>query len=76
MPCDVVICATGFGDARGPIQKLIGPELGEKLRPLWGLDDEGEMRSVWRGSGVDRLWVMMGNLALGRFHSKHIALRE
>ena len=42
---------------------------------LGGLDEEGEIRGPWRHSGVQGLWYMMGNLALCRFHSNHVALR-
>ncbi|KAF8815761.1 FAD/NAD(P)-binding domain-containing protein [Phlegmacium glaucopus] len=72
---DVVVCATGFGDGRGPIIDMIGPEQGAKLRPIWGLDDEGETNGAWRWSGVENLYMMVGNLAKCRFHSLHIALR-
>ncbi|KAF9567988.1 FAD/NAD-P-binding domain-containing protein [Agrocybe pediades] len=73
--CDVVVCATGFGDGRGPIIDLIGPEQGAKLIKIWGLDEEGETNSAWRWSGVENLYVMVGNLAKCRFHSLHIALQ-
>ena len=52
--------------------------------PVWGLDEEGEINSAWREIGgcgpeskkLDGLWSMVGHLAISRFHSKHIALRE
>ncbi|TDL21200.1 FAD/NAD(P)-binding domain-containing protein [Rickenella mellea] len=75
VPADVVIFATGYGDAREPARKLIGDKLADKLLPVWGLNDEGEINSVWRWSGVPGLYFMMGNLALCRFHSKHVALQ-
>ncbi|KIK51447.1 hypothetical protein GYMLUDRAFT_78188 [Collybiopsis luxurians FD-317 M1] len=73
--CDVVVFATGFGDGRGPIANIIGPELGSKLIKIWGLDEEGETNSAWRASGVPGLYVMVGNLMKCRFHSLHIALQ-
>ncbi|PSS35578.1 hypothetical protein PHLCEN_2v1455 [Hermanssonia centrifuga] len=60
LPADVVLFATGYGDARNPIREIVGEELGKKLKPIWGLDEEGELRSVWRDSGLPNLWVMMG----------------
>jgi hypothetical protein len=45
------------------------------MKHVGGLDEEGEIRGPWRHSGVQGLWYMMGNLALSRFHSNHIALR-
>ncbi|THG93043.1 hypothetical protein EW026_g8077 [Hermanssonia centrifuga] len=75
LPADVVLFATGYGDARNPIREIVGEELGKKLKPIWGLDEEGELRSVWRDSGLPNLWVMMGNFAWCRFYSKHLVLQ-
>jgi len=75
------------------MQKIIGNEIKDKCKPIWGLDEEKELRGVWRDLGIPNLWSMMGNgsvyivldmkltdlpgnLALCRFHSKHVALRE
>lgn len=57
---DVVLFATGYGDAREPIRALVGEETGKKITPIWGLDDEGELRSCWKELGVPNLWLMMG----------------
>ncbi|PSS35577.1 hypothetical protein PHLCEN_2v1454 [Hermanssonia centrifuga] len=72
---DVVLFATGFDDYRGPIRKILGEEVGKSLTPIWGLNDEGELRTAWREVGVPNVWYMMGNLAWARFFSKHVALR-
>ena len=71
-----MICATGYGDVRELVRKLAGPEISEKVDRIWGLNEEGELNSVWRWCGVPRMYFMMGTLALSRFHSKHLALRE
>jgi len=75
LKCDVVIFATGFGDERDAVIKVLGSDFAEKLKPLWGLDDEGEIRGAWRDIGVPHLWYMIGNLMFCRFHSKHMALQ-
>ncbi|KAI0697450.1 FAD/NAD(P)-binding domain-containing protein [Cytidiella melzeri] len=72
---DVVLFATGYGDAREPIRNIIGPELGDKLAPIWGLDNEGELRSCWKELAVPNAWLMMGNFAWCRFYSKAVALQ-
>ena len=48
LPADVVLFATGYGDPRGPMRNIVEPEVGEKLTPVWGIDDEGELRSCWK----------------------------
>jgi len=72
---DVVVFATGYGDARDPIRKICGDDIGDKCKRIWGLNDEKEINGVWRDLGIPNLWSMMGNLALCRFHSKHVALQ-
>ncbi|KAJ6564733.1 FAD/NAD(P)-binding domain-containing protein [Mycena capillaripes] len=47
--------------------------LGDACDP--GLNAEGEINGAWRDLGVHGLWYMMGNLALARFYSKHVALQ-
>ncbi|TFK20744.1 monooxygenase [Coprinopsis marcescibilis] len=73
LDADVVLFATGIGDTRKRVQRLLGDENLDVN--LWGLDDEGELRGAYRDLGVKRMWYMIGNLALARFHSKHLALQ-
>ena len=61
---------------REPIRDMVGPEAGEKIVPIWGLNAEGEPRGTWREIGLPNMWYMMGNLAWARFFSKHVALRK
>ena len=56
--------------------QIFPPEVMEQIKPVWGVDEEGEQVNVWRDSGVPNFWFMMGNLMWCRFHSKHVALRE
>lgn len=42
------------------IRNVIGPEAGAHLKPIWGLDAEGEMQGAWRDMGLPRLWCMIG----------------
>ncbi|KAJ6502848.1 hypothetical protein C8R47DRAFT_1007901 [Mycena vitilis] len=72
---DVVVFATGLGDAREGVRKICGDAVGDKCKPIWGLNAEGEINGAWRDLGVPGLWYMLGNLALCRFHSKHVALQ-
>ena len=73
---DLVVFATGFSDYRDGFRKILGGDLGGKVKQIWGLDSDGEPRGAWRDIGVDNLWCMMGNLAMCRYHSRHVALRE
>jgi len=54
--------------------KILGKE-GERINDVWGLDEEGEIKTMWRPSGHPGIYTMGGNLALCRFFSKILALR-
>ncbi|KAH8999821.1 FAD/NAD-P-binding domain-containing protein [Lactarius hatsudake] len=75
LDADTVVFATGYGDPRAPLLSILEPQAGARLKPIWGLDPEGEIRGAWRDIGIPRAWYMMGNFALCRFHSKHLALQ-
>lgn len=60
LDADVFNFATGYGDPRGPMRDILGPELGKKLNPVWGIDDEGEIRTAWKEAGLKNCWLMMG----------------
>ncbi|KAE9407932.1 hypothetical protein BT96DRAFT_54915 [Gymnopus androsaceus JB14] len=75
IPADVVVFATGFSDARLLIRKICGDDVANKCSPVWGLNEEGEIHGSWKDMKIPGLWYAMGNLAMDRFHSKHIALQ-
>lgn len=72
---DVVVLATGFRPAVDSIQAALGQDLASRIRKIWGMDSEGELRSVFRHCGVDNLWIVVSILPYGRYHSKLVALR-
>ncbi|KAG2078548.1 FAD/NAD(P)-binding domain-containing protein [Suillus decipiens] len=82
LDADVVLYATGYVDVRHAYRALLPESLHDKLYPIWGLDKEGELNSVCREVGgrskdseLNGIWCMMGDFALCRFYSKHLALQ-
>ena len=53
-----------LGDAPDLMRKIPGPEVGAHLKPIWGLDPEGEIQGVWRDVGIPHVWYMMGKISL------------
>lgn len=49
-----------YGSLRDQICDLLVPEIAVKIKPVWGLDGECELNSVWRDCGVENLWVTLG----------------
>ncbi|KAH9484751.1 Indole-3-pyruvate monooxygenase YUCCA1 [Psilocybe cubensis] len=59
LPADVVVFSTGVGTPIDHIRQVCGEEVANKCRPIWGLNDEGEINGAWRNLGVVNLWYMM-----------------
>lgn len=53
------------------MRKICGDAVGDKCKPIWGLNTEGEINGVWRDLGVPGLWYMTGACrnSLNRIHT-------
>jgi hypothetical protein len=72
---DEIIFATGYTSMLETTRKIMGADFASQLKEVWGLDEEGELRSVWRRSGHPGFWLAGGNLALCRYYSRMLALQ-
>lgn len=72
---DLVVFATGFSNTIDSVRQTLGDAVANQCGPIWGVDEEGEMRSVYKESGCKNLWIMAGYLPFSRFHSKRLAIR-
>lgn len=72
---DLVVMATGFAPVIDSIRDILGEDVAKRVKPIWGIDEEGELNSAWRENGVPNFWIHVGTLQHGRYHSKKIALR-
>ena len=60
---------------RGTARKIFGDEIADQLKDVWGFDEEGELRTMWRRTGLSNFWFFGGNLALCRYFSRMVALQ-
>lgn len=72
---DVVVFATGYTGFPDTIRETIGAQYADKFNPVWGLDEEGEIRGVCRESGIPNFFFLVGNLSACRMSSKVLALQ-
>lgn len=54
---------------------LILPCVKDKVKTVWGFDEEGELQTMFRDSGHPGFYFMGGNLAHVRYFSKFLALK-
>jgi len=48
------------GDPRQTVRAMFGDEVAEKIKPAWGVNEEGEVNGVWADSGIEGLYQMTG----------------
>jgi hypothetical protein len=75
LEADEIVFATGYQNMRTQARLIFGDEVADRVGDVWGLDEEGEMRTIWRRSGHPGFWFMGGNLALCRYYSRLLALQ-
>jgi hypothetical protein len=71
---DLIMLATGY-EGQAAARRLLGDEVGDRMGPVWGFDNEGEFRGMWRPTGHQGLWFHAGGLARCRIFSKVLALQ-
>jgi len=72
---DLVVTATGFQKQEELVKQLLGEEIAERVGPIWGLDEQGELRNMFRPTPQQGLWFLGGGLSQNRAYSKYVALQ-
>ncbi len=74
-PADLIVLATGYSGQKEAVRRLVGDEITDRIGPVWGFDEEGELAGMWRPTGQPGLWFLAGGLAQCRIFSKVLALQ-
>jgi putative flavoprotein involved in K+ transport len=72
---DLIVLATGYEGQGASARRLLGDAVGDRIGPVWGFDEEGELQGMWRPTGQKGLWFHAGGLAQCRIFSKVLALQ-
>jgi len=72
---DLVVTATGFEGMQGAIRALLGDEFAEKIGPIWGFDEDFNMRNMWKRTNQEGFWIMGGAITEARLFSRYLALQ-
>jgi cation diffusion facilitator CzcD-associated flavoprotein CzcO len=75
IPSDLIVLATGYENQQDAIRRKLGSQVADRVGPVWGFDDEGYMRNMWRRTGQPGLWLMGGALVEARPYSRYLALQ-
>ena len=53
----------------------LGDAVADRIGPVWGFDDGGELRNMWAPTAQEGLWFTAGSLAQCRIYSRYLALQ-
>jgi cation diffusion facilitator CzcD-associated flavoprotein CzcO len=74
-PLDLVVVATGYESQQEFVRATLGNDVAERIGPVWGFDEGGELRNMWGPTKQPGLWFTAGSLAQCRFYSRYLALQ-
>jgi hypothetical protein len=75
VPCDLVVLATGFQNMQENIRVMFGDEIADRVGPVWGFDEDHNMRNMWRQTAQENFWIMGGSILEARLNSRFLALQ-
>jgi cation diffusion facilitator CzcD-associated flavoprotein CzcO len=75
VPADLLIMATGYKNQQETVRAYLGDAVADRIGPVWGFDDGGELANMWKRTPQRGLWFTAGSLAQSRIYSKYLALQ-
>jgi hypothetical protein len=75
LPADLIVLATGYENQSESVRRLFGAAVADRVGAIWGFDEQGFMRNMWRRTAQDGFWVMGGGLNECRLFSRFLALQ-
>jgi putative flavoprotein involved in K+ transport len=72
---DLVVVAAGYDNMQESVRAIMGEEVAQKVGPVWGMDEHGELRAMWKQTGQQGFWIAGGSLRQNRSFSKFLALQ-
>ena len=75
VPADLLVLATGYKNQQDVVREILGDTIADRIGPVWGFDDGGELRNMWQRTAQRGLWFTAGSLAQCRIYSRYLALQ-
>jgi putative flavoprotein involved in K+ transport len=75
VPADLLVLATGYKNQQDTVRAYLGDAIADRVGPVWGFDEGGELRNMWRRTAQPGLWFTAGSLAQCRIFSRYLAIQ-
>ncbi len=74
-PAELLVLATGYKNQQDTARHYLGDAIADRIGPVWGFDQGGELRNMWRRTAQEGLWFTAGSLAQCRIFSRYLAIQ-
>jgi putative flavoprotein involved in K+ transport len=75
VPAELLVLATGYKSQQDMVRLFLGDAVADRVGPVWGFDEGGEQRNMWKRTAQKGLWFTAGSLAQCRIYSMFLALQ-
>ena len=72
---ELLVLATGYKNQQETVRSLLGDTIADAVGPVWGFDEGGELRNMWKRTAQPGLWFTAGSLAQCRIFSRYLAIQ-
>lgn len=72
---ELLVLATGYKNQQETVRAYLGDGIADAVGPVWGFDDNGELRNMWKPTAQPGLWFTAGSLAQCRIFSRYLAVQ-
>jgi putative flavoprotein involved in K+ transport len=71
---DIVVLATGYEPLQEQVRALLGEEVANRVGPIWGIGEDGELRNMYAPTAQEHFFVVGGGFPAARYYSRYTAL--
>jgi putative flavoprotein involved in K+ transport len=75
VPAELLVLATGYKNQQDTVRTYLGDAIADAVGPVWGFDEGGELRNMWKRTAQPGLWFTAGSLAQCRIFSRTLAIQ-
>jgi cation diffusion facilitator CzcD-associated flavoprotein CzcO len=73
LAADIIVLATGYKPLQEGVRKMFGDEVAERVGPIWGIGDDGELCNMYARTAQEGLFVAGGGIPGARAYSQYTA---
>jgi len=74
LAADIIVLATGYKPLQEGVRMMFGDEVAERVGPVWGIGDDGELCNMYARTAQEGLYVAGGGIPGARAYSQYTAL--